>query len=338
MNPSQKQSVLQAVAEDSSNVAVRLSVNHGITRQAASAWLRSLKNEGLITSTGHGRGVRYQLATLSELNLTYAREGLSESRVWSESLSPALRDLPENVFGIWHYVATEMINNAIDHSGSATVSVYLRRDPINTYLQVSDTGEGIFLKIQKALDLWDARESILELAKGKLTTDPSRHTGEGIFFSSKATDRFDIISGNLHFTHEWRGMDWLLDRQSDAPGTRVMMCLANDSDRTLKSVFDFYAEPDEFTFAKTVVPVRLAQHEGEKLISRSQAKRLTLRFERFQKVVLDFSGVEEIGQAFADEVFRVFQNAHPNTSLIPINMTDAVRNMFTRATSTNTNL
>ncbi|WNV03991.1 hypothetical protein RP726_16385 [Candidatus Methylospira mobilis] len=139
-----------------------------------------------------------------------------------------------------------MINNAIDHSGSPTVAVYLRRDPINTYLKVSDNGEGIFLKIQKALGLWDARESILELAKGKLTTDPSRHTGEGIFFSSKAADQFDILSGNLNFAHEADGTDWIMVGQGDEPGTRVLMRLANDSERTLTSVFDAYAEPDDF--------------------------------------------------------------------------------------------
>ena len=57
---------------------------------------------------------------------------------------------------------------------------------------------------------------------------------------------------------------------------------------TLQEVFDQLAAPEEYTFAKTIVPVRLAQPEGEKLVSRSRAKRLTMRFERFQTVVLDF--------------------------------------------------
>ena len=87
----------------------------------------------------------------------------------------------------------------------------------------------------------------------------------------------------------------------------------------------------KYTFSKTIVPVKLAQHEGEKLVSRSQAKRLTMRFQRFQSVVLDFAGVEEIGQAFADEVFRVFRQAHPGTRLLPINLTQEVRNMVKRA-------
>ena len=111
------------------------------------------------------------------------------------------------------------------------------------------------------------------------------------------------------------------------------MRLANDSTRTAKSVFDTFASPEEYSFARTLVPVRLAQYEGEKLVSRSQAKRLYQRFERFRHVVLDFEGVAEIGQGFADELFRVFAAAHPAVELAPINMSEAVQQMVSRARS-----
>ncbi|MDP1903886.1 MAG: STAS-like domain-containing protein, partial [Pseudomonadota bacterium] len=58
---------------------------------------------------------------------------------------------------------------------------------------------------------------------------------------------------------------------------------------------------------------------------------ITLRFERFRHVILDFAGVSEIGQAFADEIFRVFQNAHPTIQMAPTNMTAAVNDMVNRA-------
>lgn len=108
------------------------------------------------------------------------------------------------------------------------------------------------------------------------------------------------------------------------------MELANDSSRTTNDVFHQYAAPDELSFDKTVVPVRLAQYEGEKLVSRSQAKRLTARFEKFKTVILDFTGVESIGQGFADELFRVFAAAHPAVDLVPMHMTTAVQDMTNR--------
>ncbi len=79
------------------------------------------------------------------------------------------------------------------------------------------------------------------------------------------------------------------------------------------------------------VPVKLEQHEGEKLIARSQAKRLVARFEKFETVVLDFEGVEDIGHSFADEVFRVFAKAHPSVKLMSVNVSSDVQAMISRA-------
>lgn len=323
--------LLRLVADGKGNVAVRLAEAAGISRQAASTRVSAAVRAGLITRTGVGRGVHYTLAETHRQEQEFKREGLSEDRVWRSLCAPVVADLPPNVRDIWQYGLTEMINNAVDHSGSEAVRVGIVRNALYTQAWVADTGEGIFLKIARALDLYDPRESILELAKGKLTTDPANHSGEGIFFSSKVFDLFDIQSGALHFMHDDGLDDILIERPKNAPGTLVLMRLDNRSPRTTKEIFDKFAAPDEYTFAKTIVPVRLAQHEGEKLVSRSQAKRLTMRFERFKSVILDFSDVEEIGQAFADEVFRVFQKAHPDTRLVPVNMTAAVKEMVSRA-------
>ncbi|MCM0045168.1 MAG: DUF4325 domain-containing protein [Burkholderiaceae bacterium] len=319
------------IAVNPSSVAARLAELEGITRQAASARLASLKNAGVIAVAGNGRGVKYALLDTVREVRSYPISGLSEDWVWREQCAPVVKDLPENVRGIWHHGVTEMVNNAIDHSGSTDVQVGIARNALSTKVWVSDHGEGIFLRIQRALNLYDARESILELAKGKFTTDPANHSGEGIFFSSKMFDHFSIRSGALFFMHDSNQPDVLFEKTNSDHGTLVVMELENDSERTTREVFDQFALPEEFSFAKTIVPVRLAQHEGEKLVSRSQAKRLTRRFERFQTVILDFSGVEEIGQAFADEVFRVFQNAHPQITMAPIKATEAVTAMISRA-------
>lgn len=96
-------------------------------------------------------------------------------------------------------------------------------------------------------------------------------------------------------------------------------------------MFDDYAGPEEFQFNKTVIPVRLAQYGNEKLVSRSQAKRLLARIERFQFVIFDFEGVSAIGQAFADEIFRVYAQAHSEIALLPDKMEPNVEKMVSRA-------
>lgn len=312
------------------NVAATLVAEFHISRQAANHHLMQLVKDGDIVPSGLTKARIYQPAIKQETARSFPREGLAEDLVWRSIGASVVKDLPENVRDIWHYGMTEMINNAIDHSGSPSIHVAIRRTALHTLGWVADDGEGIFLKIQRALGLADPRESILELAKGKLTTDPKNHTGEGIFFSSKMFDSFSILSGNLRFLHDDGSRDFLVEHPVDAPGTVVFMKLANDSTRTTNDVFYKFAAPDELSFDKTVVPVRLAQYEGEKLVSRSQAKRLTARFEKFKTVILDFTGVESIGQGFADELFRVFATAHPAIDLVPMHMTTAVQDMTNR--------
>ena len=327
---------LELIAVDGHGVARRLGEELGLSRQVANGHLLALRRAGLIDAEGSTRARRYRLVVTHQASHVYDRLGLDEDVAWREVFAPVLADLAENVRDIWRYGVTEMVNNAIDHSESVRVGVAVRRNAVFADGLVADEGIGIFLKIQRALDLYDPREAILELAKGKLTTDPEGHTGEGVFFTSKAFEHYDIRSGNLFFLHDPQlADDFLIEVPSPgSPGTVVVMRLANDSSRVLKEVFDAFAAPDDYTFSKTVVPVRLAQYEGEKLVSRSQAKRLTMRFERFRTVVLDFEGVKEIGSAFGDELFRVFTGAHPGVLLVPVNMTPEVNAMVERALKT----
>ena len=332
-----KNSIRRRAAElislDGHGVGTRLAHEFGLSRQVANGYLRALVREGLAEAEGTTRARVYRLATLAEAQRQYTREGLQEDIVWRELVAPLVAELPVNVRDIWHYGSTEIINNAIDHSGASHVSVEVHKNALYTEALVSDEGEGIFLKIQRALNLHDPREALLELAKGKLTTAPQQHSGQGIFFTSRVMDRFEIESHHLRFSHTPSTADQAAEQGVDTPGTRVRLRLDNDSPRHLKEVFDEFSDPEEYTFDKTVVPLRLAQHEGEKLVSRSQAKRVAHRFERFTRVELDFTGVEEIGQAFADEIFRVFAAMHPDILISPVNTSPAVAQMIRRVVS-----
>jgi hypothetical protein len=226
-----------------------------------------------------------------------------------------------------------MINNAIDHSNGTQLTIIVRRFPTKTSMWIDDNGEGIFRKIQRSLGLPDERQALFELKKGKLTTDKARHSGQGIFFTSRMCDDFAILSGTLRFLHkDNEENDWLSkDKNDPIEGTAVCLEIENNTTRTAKEIHDQYSSDDEsYQFSKTVVPVRLAA-EGEGLVSRSQAKRLLLRIDSFETVLLDFSGVDQIGQGFADEIFRVFARQHPGVNLYPLNTNEAVSQMISRA-------
>jgi anti-sigma regulatory factor (Ser/Thr protein kinase) len=305
----------------------------GITRQAVNIHLHRLVDEGALIQEGDKRSRAYRLAPLVHWNKGYTiTDDLAEDRPWREDMAPSLGQIPHNALGIWQYAFTEMFNNALDHSEGSRIEVDFEKTAASTQVVIYDDGIGIFKKIQSALGLLDERHAVLELAKGKFTTDPARHTGEGIFFSSRMFDDFQILSGGIFFTHKFEEKeDWILERDRFSSGTAVWMKLGNHTSRTEKAVFDRFTEDDDYGFTKTVVPVKLAKYGDDNLVSRSQAKRLLARVDRFKTVMLDFSGVDSLGHSFADEVFRVFPAQHPDMTLIEIHANSAVKRMISRA-------
>jgi DNA-binding transcriptional ArsR family regulator/uncharacterized protein (DUF1330 family) len=325
--------LLQAIAEDPRGLVRRACERFGASRQAVNQHLRHLAAAGLVVASGNTRSRTYGLAILKEHTVTVPLAGLAEDVLWRTEVHPLLEGLAANVLDIWQYAFTEMVNNAVDHSGGSRLHLVATRNAVGTRMLLSDDGVGIFRKIQQECHLEDERHAVLELAKGKLTTDPQRHTGEGIFFASRMFDQYAILSGGVFFSHTSTAQeDWILESERPSEGTLVIMALANASTRTSKEIFDAYtATSEDFGFTKTVVPVRLAKHGQENLISRSQAKRLLARVDRFKVVVLDFTEVDTIGQAFADEIFRVFVTAHPAVEIVPVFTGPEVSRMIARA-------
>ncbi len=66
-------------------------------------------------------------------------------------------------------------------------------------------------------------------------------------------------------------------------------------------------------------------------ISRSQARRVLSGLEKFKVITMDYARVPMIGQAFADEIYRVFKQKHPGIRIENENMNEAARFMVERA-------
>lgn len=325
--------ILEHLDRHGSDITARTAAKFAISRQAVAKHLARLREQGLVVMEGTTRVPHYRLACLSSQAFCYAVDAtLAEDLVWSRDIKPALGELADNVLNLWHHGFTEMFNNAIDHAGGRTIRVGLEKTAISVSLVVQDDGIGIFRKIQGELDLLDERHALFELSKGKLTTDPSNHSGEGIFFTSRMFDKFDILSGGVYFNHNLtRTDDWLLERKTPEPGTAVFMELQSHTTRTTKKVFDEFSSGEDYGFTKTIVPVELAKYGADELVSRSQAKRVLARVHLFEKVVFDFRGVTLIGQAFADQIFRVFANEHPAIEMMFINAKQDIKEMILRA-------
>ncbi|MBO4700645.1 MAG: DUF4325 domain-containing protein [Alphaproteobacteria bacterium] len=312
----------------------------GITPQAVLLHIKKMVSDGVLITAGQTRARRYRLKDTRYVYKYKIADGLSEDRVWVQDISKHFAKFSANVWHIWDYAFSEIFNNAIEHSRGTEIKVVISQNAISTSMLILDNGIGIFKNIQNKFGLLNEHEAILELSKGKLTTDKKNHSGQGIFFTSRAVDRFVIESHGILFVHDTRmgkKPDILFDSMDGAPnhnGTAVFMRLNNTSKNILLKVFDDYTV-DDYGFDKTVIPIELAQYGDDFLVSRSQARRVLSRVQLFKHVIFDFKNVPQIGQAFADEIFRVFANAHPNIKIQYVNANKEVESMILRAKTSN---
>ena len=335
-----RQQILKFIKSRKSATSSDVTAFLHISRQYAARLLGDLAKTKQVVKIGSTRGARYALQQFADElgehknKRRFRTKGLEEHEVLEEMVErfAAFRSAPENVQSIMRYAFSEILNNAIEHSKSPNIEVELMADgPVLRFI-VNDFGIGVFRNVMRQRGLASPFEAMQDLLKGKTTTDPKAHSGEGIFFTSKVTDLFVLESFGHRLVVDNTIPDVFFEEQKPSKrGTRVICSLNTGSRRHLNDVFRaFQSGKSEYAFDKTKVRVRLFTM-GTIYISRSQARRVLTGLEKFRAVVLDFDRVPTVGQAFADEVFRVFKQQHPKIVITPINMNKAVKFMVGRA-------
>jgi len=312
------------------------------SRQYIARILNILINEGILIKDGSTKASFYALANNSDafgnsLVRRFENKNLEEHTIFMEIEKQfrVMSKLDENIYSIIYYALSEMLNNAIEHSESDIIEVYLEKRKTDIVFAIRDFGIGVFKNIQKKRGLNSEFEAVQDLLKGKTTTAPKAHSGEGIFFTSKIADVFVIESFDLGLRIDNANDDvFLEDLKRSKKGTRVIFQISMKSKKHLNKVFEKYqTDPETFEFDKTEIKVKLYTM-GTIYISRSQARRILSGLDKFKLVLLDFENVPAIGQAFADEIFRVFKEKHPNITIEAVNTNPAIDFMIQRAVKT----
>ncbi len=339
-----KELIIKKLEEKQKIKAMDIMEETGFSRVYVHRFLRELVEEGRIILIGKANRAHYVAAGAGEaihaageplrIHHILHNTGLREDTVL-ESIKREGRlyeGIRAGLADIFSYAFTEILNNAIEHSGSPVVDILVFRNGEHLSFDISDKGIGIFNNIMKKNGLESPMEAIGALLKGKETTAPSFHSGEGIFFTSKIADRFVIRSfgKKLVFDNEM-GEVFIKDVNRPIRGTKVFFLLGLGKQKELRDVFNQFTD-DSFEFSKTKVIVKLYR-EGVEYVSRSQARRILSGLERFKTVELDFADIDTIGQGFADEVFRVWHSRHPDIGIAPINAGENVEFMIKRALS-----
>ena len=311
----------------------------GFSRAYINRFFQELQNEGKIVLLGRANRARYALTKTAQ---EAKKELLSVSRILrNKNLSEDLAldkikqdtgiflDLPKNIADIVDYGFTEMLNNAIEHSRSLEIAIKMERDKSGVSFEVIDSGIGIFKHVMRKRNLKNELEAIQDILKGKQTTAPKEHTGEGIFFTSRAADTLTIRSSKKKLIFHNILDDVFIKDAKHVKGTRVIFTISLKSKRKLADVFRKHSG-DSYEFSKTKVIVRLYKIDTE-YISRSQARRILSGLDSFEEITLDFNGVETVGQAFADEVFRIWQSHHNRARIITQNANKNIDLMINRS-------
>lgn len=316
----------------------------GFSRAYIFRFFQELAESGKLVKVGHANRSRYVLAvgkfikkaktSIRSFSRIFENKNLREDQVFNliKSETGIFNGVKENVVHILEYAFTEMLNNAIEHSGSSKIKVTMKRDCKTVRFDVIDWGVGIFEKIIHSRHLLSVDEAIQDLLKGKQTTDPEAHSGEGIFFTRRIADTFSIRSSmkKLFFSNIIN--DFTIVTIRPVFGTRIMFSVADDSKKELRDVFSQYAE-GSFEFSATEVIVRLYEKGTQTFISRSQARRIFYGLEKFKKITLDFDKVKAVGQGFVDEIFRIWQANHPDIKIISKNTNQDIDFMIKRGKS-----
>ncbi|MEA2016101.1 MAG: DUF4325 domain-containing protein [Actinomycetota bacterium] len=315
----------------------------GYSRAYVNRFFKELQDEGVLFQAGKANKAKYipaseeliskEIKSINKVHRVLRNINLNEDEVFSsiKKYSGITEGLNDNVLHILEYAFTEMLNNAIEHSESEKIEVFFEKKSGKVIFEVRDWGVGIFNNIMKKMGLNSVMDAIQNLLKGKQTTVPSYHSGEGIFFTSKAADVLTIQSFKKKLIFNNLIEDVFIRNVKNTRGTRVLFSINTNSIRDITKVFKRYSD-NNYEFSRTEVAVKLYE-EGVNYISRSQARRVLTGLEKFRTIVLDFRGLDTIGQAFADEVFRVWKIKNPGVDIIFKNTNEDILFMIKRATS-----
>ena len=306
----------------------------GYSRQYIVRLLSRLISQGEIHRRGKTRAAKYYPGSavneINYLELIKERQGLSEYVVFEEVIRRMKLNaqLNKNCLTIFDYAFTEMLNNAIDHSQSKKVWINVEIDHANITFIIKDLGIGAIESIKRGFEISDDFLALEHLFKGKQTTAKEAHSGQGIFFTSKVVDIYKIATSKMEFIINNIKADEFLGDIGQRKGTTVTCKIKKNTRRKIKDVFDKYTG-DDYEFNQNIVKINLSKHK--RLMSRSEAKRLLLGLDEYTVLDFNFKNVDEVGQGFCDEIFRVYANKNHGKVLSYHGASDVVRYMIERS-------
>jgi len=331
-----RQFIVANVTESPRTISRMVCDAYGLSRQAANRHLDSLVDAGSLEETGRTRGKQYKLLVQQHFDKKFRVTPLLDDEViWTDYVAPLLAHVSDNVIAICQYGLGELVQNALVHADPERLHVSVNVTGASVDISVVDDACGSFRSLADVLTSADLSAAALDLSKGGLTSKPQSHTGKGLFYVARMFDSFTIQSENITLSLRERDqLRTIVTQPFSIRGTSVQMSIAANTVTSPGDVLDTYTT--DSGGLRTFIAASLLGH-GIALMTRRQGRELLHRVEHFEEAIIDFAGVDTVGPAFADEVFRVFRAEHPAVSLITLNASSSVRKQIRSALHLQTN-
>jgi DNA-binding transcriptional ArsR family regulator len=292
----------------------------GISRQAAFSHLTALVEAGQAERIGRGRGTRYRSRAaegpVDELARTiWTRSVAPEDSPWAELAERAPFDgMTADASRLLAGALERLLRGARERDPGKAVELAVFDLHDHVLLELTDTGEGFFDWARRRMATSSAVEARLLLSK---------HLGDqDLRWLTRAADDFEVESGELRWRVDNLRADQALGSlDTSRLGTRVRFCV--DPLRPM----NIDALKDQAGSAHALVRLFAS---ADAFPSRDQARSVMQGLEDCERVVLDFGGVREIGEGFAEEIFLLWAGIHPRVRLHPIRMRACVAEAILR--------
>jgi len=319
--------ILEFIKKNKKVKVAQMVTSFGISRQYLNRFLQKLVQSNKIIKIGKGPAVEYILYNSQNIKkikenirektytLHLKKPFLGEDYVWKKVLDEYVSFLSpsKNAFKILSFAFTEMLNNSLEHSKTNKIDIVAKKVGPKFFCSIRDFGIGAFANVKDKFGFQTEFDAINFILKGKQTTDPKNHTGQGVFFTSKIVDEFVLQSHELKLKINNSNDEYGVEKEKNISGTAIEFSLNLHSKKDIGKIFGKFTDK-EFVFDKTEIKIKLYELQTD-FVSRSMAKRLLMGLEKFTVILLDFEGVDFIGQGFADEIFRVWQRQHPQIKI-----------------------
>ena len=302
----------------------------GISRQAALKHMNALIDNNMVMAYGKTRDRRYKLIPQVNYNKIIPIDSdFILHDVLQENFLIHLESLPKNIFQICEYSIEALVNNIVEHSQASNLYVKLFLTYSDLNIIISDNGSGLLDNIRSKLDLEIVELAALELAKGQITTNLLKNSGEALNTIFHLFDKVEVDSSGYGIVYLSNREQWDIKYSTQKQGTRVHLQINPNSNRTCDKIFQKLFNKKEQCIR---LPISLLKGpKKNSLISKQQAKNIFWNIGSINTIQFDFYNIDLIGPAFADELVRQSISINSDVSIEWINANDTIDLLMKRA-------